>query len=763
MTTSHQFNYRDDLVPFFRYEGKNYYRIQGIDKQINVNSILFLHSNVGLKHGVVENSYPLDKNEWLGSGTFRNSCYLDPLINYTRIRNLKLLIDYQGAIRLKLMSASYSNRKTVILREARLHSPERTQYLFNIGSPGGLPEGSRLFWHIDAMDDGVTIYDISYVNSEEPRSDCRLVVLLRTFGRTTDVKRVLKRFAEAGQEHPHYSAILDRVNFWLLDTTADCESEYNEPWQNELNLRILIGPNLGGGGNASHLLRLLDEACRETDQPPSELLILDDDLSLSLETLARYFMFCAYRTQEVISSLPVLMKSLPTVIWEDGGFWGRLNFHEGGTFSKKRNLFPNLIKHGLRLDTFEPLDDFGPLNLCEYSTFIFFGLSMKTFRKLGYPVAFFLRGDDIEYSLRAYESGIPMITNPNLAAWHEPAHSYGQEYMAIMHGVIINLKYGEHGADFFTRFFEERLCEHALIDDTVGIQLYMDIITELVNPATGVLSPDFQDHYVPRLKGYSALKMVRIPERDRDAYEKKARENKMLLLPFVYPGLHKDAGRYKSVILINKSTKAYREVTPTEFSAKADAMQKYLELLRRFSEHFSEIKEFWRERLKQSESRKYWDMIRDKYRESTREISLSKKEFCSFDTLNCDRVSFEAQEKSYKEQQYLWKVEANRLKTEMYAYQGELKRARGRGTKQQQGDMLMNSKKLAGLFGKLLHGVGKRSKAFETADEVDLSTLPADFDPAMYLHINSDVQEAGIDARVHYLKYGRQEGRRYSA
>jgi GT2 family glycosyltransferase len=757
MTTS-KFNYRDDIVPYFQFEGKSYYRLQGIDKYIHGDSLLFLASNAGLQYGAVENSYPLEKTEWLGGGTFRNSFYLEPLINYTRIRKLKLLIDYQGAIRLKLMYASYAKNRIGMLREVKLHSAERAQYLLDIGSSGGFPEASRLFWHIDALDDGVAVYDVSYVTNETPRSDCRLAVLLRTFGRTTDVKRVLRRFAEAGQEHPHYSAILDQISFWLLDTTADCESEYHEQWQNDLNLRILIGPNLGGGGNASHLLRLFDEACLESDRPPTELLILDDDLSLSPETLARYFMFCAYRSKEVISSLPVLMKSQPTVVWEDGGFWGRLNFHEGGTFSKKRNLFPNLVKHGLRIDTLDPINEFCPLNSCEYSTFIFFGLSVETFRKLGYPPAFFLRGDDIEYSLRAYESGIPMMTNPNLAAWHEPAHSYGQEYMAVMHGIIINLTYGEHGADFFTRFFEERLCEHALIGDIVGIQLYMDILSELVNPVSSLLTPDFQSHYVSRLKSYSQLKMTLISERDRAAYEKKARENKILIVPFVYPGLNKDTGRYQSVILFNQSARAYREVSQASFSMKADAMQKYLDLLRRFSEHFDEVQEFWQARLKQSATRQYWDVIKEKYHDVTKEISRSEKEQGCSDTLNLDRATFEAQEKSYRQQHHLWKdTEASILKAEISTYQLGLEQARKRGLIKRNSIKRMNRKKLTGLFGNLLNTLGKG----KGNEQIDLSTLPADFDPVAYLNINKDVKAEGVDPAIHYVKFGRQEGRKY--
>ena len=40
-----------------------------------------------------------------------------------------------------------------------------------------------------------------------------------------------------------------------------------------------------------------------------------------------------------------------------------------------------------------------------------------------------------------------------------------------------------------------------------------------------------------------------------------------------------------------------------------------------------------------------------------------------------------------------------------------------------------------------------------------MATLPADFDPILYLLANPDVARAGMDAREHYLKYGHKENR----
>lgn len=43
----------------------------------------------------------------------------------------------------------------------------------------------------------------------------------------------------------------------------------------------------------------------------------------------------------------------------------------------------------------------------------------------------------------------------------------------------------------------------------------------------------------------------------------------------------------------------------------------------------------------------------------------------------------------------------------------------------------------------------------------DHTELPADFDPAIYYELHPDVKAAGVDAKQHYLEYGKKENRRY--
>jgi GT2 family glycosyltransferase len=708
------FDFPDSIAPYGQVRGRPLYRLQGMESMTTGSGHLnFAYSS---EAGRVLNGQPtlLPPGAWIGAGTFRNSFYVEPWAQLSSARDMYLVVDFVGALRLRVTRAS-RGRPNETLHEVNLQSATRSQQVLALGSPGDAPEASRVFWHIEALDVGAQVHDVAFCSATAPRDDCRMAVLLRTFGRTSDIKALLRRFLDAAGEDHFYARMLDHMHFWVLDTTAGSETAYEDEWLKKLNVNVLFGPNLGGGGNAGHLIKLFEDAADQSKTPPTEVLILDDDLSVSMETLSRYFMFVAYRASECLTSLPVLMKSRPTVVWEDGGFWGRLNFHEAGDFSRKRNMFPALLKHGLTLDGFEHLDQFSPLNTCEYSTFIFFGLSMKSLRKVGFPAAFFLRGDDIEMSLRAQESGLMMITNPNLAAWHEPAHSYGQEYMAILHGIIINFSYSEHGADFYVRFFEERMHEHASIDDGVGLGLYLDILTELLDPKSQVLTHEFQHHYLPRLKALGAAKFTRIPDADRENFERRAREEKTLIVPFVYPGFHQ-VRRFRNVVLVNHSLRSYREITPLPMAQKVKLLSDYMALLARLQSEFPEVQKRWQERLKSSAADAFWTRVRDDYAKQTRTLATHHR---------------------------------NPTPSRSVPVVGTVATSPTLTT-------------FAAAGAANASQVATREPAMAvTTIELSGEGLPLDFDAEFYLVLNPDVKASGVDAGEHYRNYGRNEGRRY--
>lgn len=715
---------------------------------------LYLAASDGVAWQDSQGSIDLRADDWLGSGTLRNSFYVEPWARLSAVRDMALVIDAQGSLRVRVMCASLG-KPAQVLRETRMESVERGRLVLPIGAIDALPANSRLFWHLDAID-GARLHEAVWCSRTAP-PPTRLAVLMRTFGRTLDLRQQLTRLAEAAAGDAFYGAALARMDFWVLDASADATVLWQDAERHGLNLRVLRGPNLGGGGNASHLIHhFLADCDAAPDEAPQEVLILDDDGVLSMESMARYLTGCALRTKACITSLPILMKSRPTQVWEDGGFWGRLNFQDHGGFGRRRNLSPHLLKHGLSLDGFEHLDAFGPLNTCEYATFVFFGLPTDTLRRVGLPAAFFLRGDDIEYSLRAQAAGIEVITNPNLAAWHEPGHSYAQEYMAILHAVLINLTHSEGDAADLARWFERRLAEHASIDDLEGLGLYLRVIEALLDLDGPLLTPGFEAHYLAMLPT-CATPMSALPEGDRQRLEREAASQGLRIRPFLYPGYEPLPERHRTVVLVNHGAGTYRELQPAEPLARLRLMQRYLARLQSLTEGFDVLRAHWQQRLAASGQAAFWAEVAARHATSTQPIH---------DGSFVWREAAAGEPAPYRAAAALPPaVPIRELRQRLERELAQLSRLRQveaaaspavRGAARRHGASWLN--RLAGWW--RAWGRPTPPRRSRLAAEPP-HTVPADFDPAQYLALNADVARTGIDATLHYTQFGRTEGRRY--
>lgn len=636
-------------------------------------------------------------HETVTSGVFRNSFYYGSWAEYTKVHRIYLKVDARGKFRLRAFVAA-SGRTPECLLTVNINNKKRQTTYLNLPDLDTLVRHGRLFWDCTSEDDVVAVHDIAYVTDEPPVAEKTTLFLGRTFGRTKDLVRVVNNFTQQRLTDDHVRTLCS-AKFLLLDTSSANLSEYEELSNSKLlNLYACSGENLGGGGNAAQVLNLFLQQEQTVRETIDNVVIFDDDLDITIESLSRYRSLSNYMTRDVIVTLPVMMKSHPTTVWEDGGFWGR--FHEsGGSLSERTELFPQLIKHGTRLDRFDHLDDFCELNHPEYSTFIFFAMPRSVAERLRYPAPFFLRGDDIEYSLRAGKQNISILSNPNLCAWHEPAHSYGQEYMAILHGLIINLTYGTSDKDVFLRFFNDRFRSHGGIRDGLGIQVYSEVLKSLVRP-TSVAERGFERHYLEKLSFFKAIDN-RFESVDRGIlhnFLSKDSNNTRYLLPFVYMKSENiTSGTY---VLQNhhQGTYFFRDLSDVTLDQEFYvAAAEFAQLLSEFLEKFDSIAQQFRDKLAYGISEEFWT----------------------------------AQLGPLKDRRLHGFAEFRVLSQPSEVYRGV--------------ESLRENPRSA----------GKRRKSTGPKE------VPTDFDPDSYLRLNPDVQSANVPAVQHYLEFGWAEGRRW--
>lgn len=740
-------------LPFHTHERGVHYRLQAIDRSWIGSPLLYLAGGHADQQGMVHHDLRLAPDEWLGGGTFRNSFYTDPWARLTRVRDLSLVVEAVGSLRIRVMQAA-PGQPAQMLREKTFSAAERSRMVIALGSPLELPAASRLFWHVDALDGG-QLHEAAWCTRTEPgaRPAPRLAVLMRTFGRADDVRALLRRLADSAAGDRFHAALLARMDFWVLDASPGGAQAWQALSGLGLNLRIWQGPNLGGGGNAAAVAQQFLAASPERDTA-EEALLLDDDLSLSMETLARYLAFCEYREQDAICSLPVLMKSRPTTVWEDGGHWGRDGTSgpaAPGQPLPRRGFGPHLVRHGLSLNGFERLDDFGPLNRCEYATFIFFGLPTRALRQLGLPAAMFLRGDDIEFSLRAGTLGLPVFTNPNLAAWHEPGHSYAQEHMAVLHGMLINLAYSTNAATDYAGFFEQRMTEHAALDDLEGLALYLGVLEALLDPQSVVLTPDFTRHYQQVLPRLNAIPLAPLPERDREAAASAPGATRPAVLPFIYPGYHPRSqgtaiaatADRPPVMLHNPSAGQARAVAAAPALERLALQARYIAALQRWHAEFDVLKERWTGRLAASGRAAFWQEVLGRHAGSIQPV-LSERGpgIAHAPPETPQRVASAPVATAAPPPVQPLRELRDRLEGEIARWT-QMRLSAERSQRAAQAPRGQPRPWWGGWLNR------------------PLRQLPADFDPATYLALNADVARSGVDPTQHYLRYGHLEGRRY--
>ncbi|HSI58890.1 MAG TPA: hypothetical protein VLA16_15130, partial [Ideonella sp.] len=110
--------------PFHTTERGDHHRLQAIDRSMIGSPALYLASGHGAAAAPVRESLVLTPDEWLGGGTLRNSFYVEPWARLTRVRDLSLVVEAEGSLRLRVMRAA-PGQPAQVLKEQSIEAPQR--------------------------------------------------------------------------------------------------------------------------------------------------------------------------------------------------------------------------------------------------------------------------------------------------------------------------------------------------------------------------------------------------------------------------------------------------------------------------------------------------------------------------------------------------------------------------------------------------------------------------------------------------------------
>ncbi len=324
---------------------------------------------VGLKQS--EGEIELGAGGHLSFNTFFNYFHLGKWLKVCDFSDLALHLEGKGRVELRVMlnrvgmGAENVFCDIVDLTDDTARNFDLTPILKEHG------EGV-IFFQIRAMEDGVVFRGGSFSTASEPQRTPKLAISITTFKREAEVRATVARLEDYIRAHDHK----DDIRVQVVDNGKSAEianSDITNAFEN---------PNLGGAGGFA---RGLAEA---TDAGATHCLFMDDDASFYMENITRTYAALAYaRDPKTAISGAMINTTVQWAMWEYGAvFEGKCwPLHMG---TDLRN------PHDLMQMEFNSLHD-NAAN--RYGGWWFFAFPIAQAKH--YPFPFFVRGDDISFSL----------------------------------------------------------------------------------------------------------------------------------------------------------------------------------------------------------------------------------------------------------------------------------------------------------------------------------------------------------------------------
>lgn len=284
------------------------------------------------------------------------------------VENLYVELRGQGQVAVQFC-LNVSNKAGVVLGERVVHLKEQ-------GTRIEIPKwetlkGGIVFIQLKALEDCVLIGG-AFVTDQKPNEDVKLGLVITHFNRQVNVISAAKKITNEIFNDNNYS----NIDLVIVDNSNNLPVD-------EIDSRIVVvkNKNLGGSGGFSRgLLYLKDHGYTHCN-------FMDDDASCLSESIKRtYSFFSFYCGTEPLGLSGILLRdSDPRIV------------HESGTIWKNANWEP--INQGKNL---ENIPDLMAIDWCNkqgsYGAWCYFGFKISDIKH--WPFPFFVRGDDILFSLQ---------------------------------------------------------------------------------------------------------------------------------------------------------------------------------------------------------------------------------------------------------------------------------------------------------------------------------------------------------------------------
>lgn len=363
----------------------------------------------------------LAKGAFVRFDTYFNGFSLEKWRKYTILPGLSLELALRGRVRVTLVSEEKICSDIIRTVLAEHVAEAEGQELFSFDFPEGNGKGMYSF-ALEALSEGCVFYGGRYQADipEEKRRRVDIGVGICTFRREAFVERNLGILRESILENPS-SPMRGHLEIFVSDNgkTLDRDRLQTE--------RIHIYPNRNLGGAGGFTRTLIEMARWKEREGLTHALLMDDDIVIEPEALVRTWTVLSLLKEEYADAFvggAMLRLDRQSIQVENGATWN------GGMLdSLKRGMDMRVLDCCL----YNEVEEYTEFNAWWYCCF-----PLAVAREDNLPLPLFIRGDDLEYSLRNLKN---LILLNGVCVWHEPfenKYSSFLEYYIVRNQLIDN-------------------------------------------------------------------------------------------------------------------------------------------------------------------------------------------------------------------------------------------------------------------------------------------------------------------------------------
>lgn len=440
-----------------------------------------------------KNTIRLDKNASCNFSTYFNAFSLNKWLCYTKLDNLNLALCLQGTFIVKIYSAYWYRNQAVkvCIGEYKVVSKEKKEYDFSVD----ISQNDSIYFELTACSQDAFLYDGYYytnIGTEQlNRIDIDLVMC--TFKREKYVKRnidlIVHDFLQAkgfnGSQH---------FKIKVVDNGQTLNSK-----EVEIPGLVKLYPNLNVGGSGGFCRGMIESL---HDSTTTHILFMDDDVLIQVEALEKTFnLLSLLKNQYKNDFIGGAMFRLDCQNMQHENLAG---FKGNHLVSLKQNLDMKVFSNVLYNDKIETVE-----NVYAAWWFCCIPKTIANLKNLPYP--FFIRMDDIEYSVRNIKNAISLN---GISVWHE---AFDKKYSALMenyfmfrNNLVTNMIHGTASKKMDFKFLFRRFAHDIFRYDYGGAELLLDGVENLLK------GPDFYKNVDTvtdlKLHGVKQAKFVPVEE-----------------------------------------------------------------------------------------------------------------------------------------------------------------------------------------------------------------------------------------------------------